>query len=197
MLEKIFSPAENTAPASAPANVGATQGAMPTGAAPKPVSPQKPTAVAPKIQIPRSISINKAAKADEVADVSVTPLITRKKTFTELQLRGLWKDFTKTIPEQVHLATTMQTNIPLLKADNLFMVTVNNSFQEKEIYEFRGQLMSFLADGLENDLIEMQIVVDETQEINKVMLPKDIFNELAENNENFKKFVSEFGLEIL
>ncbi|MDR3705915.1 MAG: DNA polymerase III subunit gamma/tau [Paludibacteraceae bacterium] len=199
VLEKIFSPAESTASASVPPPVNG--GTTPTAAAPpvatQQASSQKPTAAAPKIQLPRSISINKTVKADEVAEASVTPLVTRKKPFTELQLRGLWKDFTKSIPEQVHLATTMQTNIPLLKADNLFVVTVNNSFQEKEINEFRGQLMSFLADGLENDLIEMQIVVDETQEINKVMLPKDIFNELAENNENFKKFVSEFGLEIL
>ncbi len=89
---------------------------------------------------------------------------------------------------------TMELNIPSLKSDILFEVMVNNAIQQKSFEEIKPKLIRFLADELHNDFLEMKIRIDETQELNKVELPRDIFEDLMQHNPTFQKLVSELKL---
>ena len=192
VLEKIFS--ETTPAVTSPSPQLPQQQATPIAEKKAPVPSAKPAAMA---TMPKSISISNIKNSNQVAEIAEAFVTKRNNPFTELQLRAVWKSFVETIPEQVHLVNTMQANIPLLKEEYLFEVQVENSFQEKEINDIRGQLLSFLSDKLENDLLDMILTVNDKKDVKTVMLAKDKLDFLGEKNENLKRLVSEFGLEIL
>ncbi|MDR1678593.1 MAG: DNA polymerase III subunit gamma/tau [Prevotellaceae bacterium] len=162
---------------------------------PQPAVRQTPPS-ASRPAMPR-ISINNIAKPEEAVASAVAGTGKRNEVFDEATLQRHWRTFAVQLPkEEIHLLNTMQKSLPKLSAATVFEVTVHNPYQEKILNEIRSRLMPFLAECLRNDFVEMNIVVDEVQEEERVMLPKDIFNGLAESNPVFKRFVSEFGLEI-
>lgn len=144
----------------------------------------------------KSISINNFSKEGDSADLPQSLAPKRNQPFQAQQLTEAWKAFIKSVPTEVHLVNTMMNGMPSMLTPTKFKVTVSNAFQEKNLNEFRAQLMPFLANALQNDFIEMETEVVESAETNKVMLKSDILKELVENNEHVRKLVSEFGLEL-
>jgi DNA polymerase-3 subunit gamma/tau len=191
-LQPVFSNLTQTISEKSSVEVPTPVISQPTIVQPKPVS----TASA---SIPglKSISISKPLVHKGEVEQAQTHAQNRKTEFSQENLISFWFEFTKTITDHIHLANTMHANLPVLKEDFLFEIQVENSFQEKELFEIQADLIAFLSDKLQNDFITMKITVDETREVKKVMLAKDKFDYLAEKNENFKKMVSDLGLEIV
>ncbi len=155
---------------------------------PKPQSPPLNIAIS-------SISIN-GSNADEINAV-VERSQNRDEVFTEAELQSAWQSFVVTIPDQVHLCSTIKSTNPKLKENAVFEVELENSFQEKEIGEIKSKLLSFLSDKLENDKLEIETVINQTKEVKSVMLTKDKLEFLIEKNEHLKKLATGLGLEIM
>ncbi len=163
----------------------------PKPAAKPSVVPSKPKAA------PRTISINNFSLNGEAEQAQTVRAEKRNQPFTPKDLHQAWVAFVKSIPEEVHLVNTMQINYPEQVEGNVYKVTVSNAFQEKAINDFKVQLMPFVCNILQNDFFELNVLVDENRESHKVLLPKDVFEKLVEDNEVFKKMVGELGLEII
>lgn len=206
ILEKFFSliaatPALATASAT-PTSPAPVEAAMPTPAS----APSMPSVSAPKPSVApkpmakpagfKSISINNFEPENNQGNVVHTQAQKRNQAFEAQQLADAWKAFIKSIPTEVHLVNAMMNGMPELLSGTKFRVTVSNAFQEKNLNDFRGKLMPFLANALQNDFLEMETIVEESSEANRVMLRSDILKELVENNEYVRKLVAEFGLEL-
>lgn len=198
-LERIFSAESGVSPVAVNTQTTTAQQATSNNQIPKLQLSQPAIAkpVAKQSGMPKTISINRLSVAEEASPINVYNASKRSEAFSQEQLNTAWKEFVKTIPEEVHLLNTMKIHFPVLTTDVVFEVKVSNAFQEKSLNEFRSRLMPFLSDALKNDLIEMKVSVDENLPTNKMMLPADILRELVENNPNVKKLVAELGLEIL
>ncbi len=189
VIQKIFSPEEKkespqlVAPqpiASAPQLV-----AVAPSAVPKPVTHT----------MPRSISINNAKPATE-ATTAQTAAAKRSTTFTQQQLSQAWKAFIATIEDDTFLLQAMQPNFPILQSELAFEVVVVNSFQKDSLENNRENILKYLSDNLQNDNLQMQVRIDETKDDGKVLFASDRFEELINENPDFRRLASELGLEV-
>lgn len=162
----------------------------------KPAAKPIPTVSKPKAA-PRTISINNFSLGNKDEEVQSERAEKRNQPFTPEDLHQAWVAFVKSIPTEVHLVNTMQLNYPEHVEGTIYQVTVSNTFQEKAINDFKVRLMPFICNLLQNDFFELRVLVDENRESHKVLLPKDVFEKLVEDNEVFKKMVAELGLEII
>ncbi len=151
----------------------------------------------PATIIPKSISI-KNVKKEETQVVSTETFGAKRSTvFNQTQLQEAWKKFAQKIPNQITLVKTMEFNLPLLTAENVFEVHLQNSFQEKDLTTIKTQIMNYLAEELENDCLQMTFIIDQETEGRKIMMSKDKLDYLIEKNNAVTKLVAELGLEII
>lgn len=187
VLEKVFATAES------PIVITNSQ----TNAAPQAVTTVQKPAEKPATIIPKSISI-KNVKKEETQVVSTETFGTKRSAvFNQTQLQEAWKKFAQKIPDQITLVKTMEFNLPLLTAENVFEVHLQNSFQEKDLATIKTQIMTYLADELENDCLQMTFIIDQETEGRKIMMSKDKLDYLIEKNNAVTKLVAELGLEII
>lgn len=187
VLEKVFASTESPI---------VTTTSQITTAAQAVTTVQKPTEK-PATIIPKSISI-KNVKKEETQVVSTETFGAKRSTvFNQTQLQEAWKKFAQKIPDQITLVKTMEFNLPLLTAENVFEVHLQNSFQEKDLTTIKTQIMNYLAEELENDCLQMTFIIDQETEGRKIMMSKDKLDYLIEKNNAVTKLVAELGLEII
>ncbi len=202
-LEKIFN-AESTVQAVAQAaTIEASKGQPATiqPAVATPVVQVQPQVTESKQSVlptmPKGISIKKTT-ASEPEKIREEIIVSSRNTpFTQDQLHTAWNAFVDQIPDQIHLARTIIANQPLLTENTCFEIRVQNSFQAKEMNDIRSKLLSFLAEKLSNDCLEMKLIIEDAPvSEHRALLAKEKFDLLIQKNEHLKKMVSELGLEI-
>lgn len=103
--------------------------------------------------------------------------------------------FMKQQEKDVHIVKALEKTSILLQNQTSFEVTIENSIQEKIILDLKGDILSFIRNQLENDLLDFNIRM-ETSETNKPSTAQDRFNEMLTDNEDFRRLADELSLEI-
>lgn len=93
-------------------------------------------------------------------------------------------------------ATLLNNHKPALLTETLFELELMNKVQESQLNAMKADLLSFLRDKLENDLLEIQAVVniDKASEVH--YHPRDIFKKMSENNASLLRLKQKLDLEL-
>ncbi len=116
--------------------------------------------------------------------------------FTEQQLVTAWKAYAEQLDEEKLLKNTMTLYLPTMKGDTLFEVAVNTELNKQYITDNSASILAFLREQLKNDDVSMTITIAEGEAIKRPTTPRDIFNDMAEQNPSLQKLSDEFGLEL-
>jgi DNA polymerase-3 subunit gamma/tau len=116
--------------------------------------------------------------------------------FTEQQLVAAWKAYAEQLDEEKLLKNTMSAYPPKMKGDTLFEVVVNTELNKQYITDNSTSILAFLRERLRNDDVSMTITIAEEEAIKRPTTPRDIFNDMAEQNPSLQKLSDEFGLEL-
>lgn len=122
--------------------------------------------------------------------------INENDRFTEQQLVTAWKAYAEQLDEEKLLKNTMSLYLPETRGDTLFEVAVNTELSKQYITDNSASILAFLREKLKNDDVSMTITIAEGETIKRPATPRDIFNDMAEQNPSLQKLSDEFGLEL-
>ncbi|MDO4771230.1 DNA polymerase III subunit gamma/tau [Porphyromonas sp.] len=127
---------------------------------------------------------------------SVSQQQKRDKAFTQDELQDAWRAFTATLTTQMLVKQTMRDCLPILLEDGTVEVPVISPQHSQHLHNIESELMTYLADRLENDCIQMQIKLsNERAQGERIPIRVDEKMEyFARKSEWFGKFVSDLGL---
>ena len=184
-------PAEAPHPAQA---VQAPPQPAPASAAPAPAAAGRPMphalGNAPRIMVNVS---NVAAQQQAQAAASVAK---RSHAFTLEQLQAAWHGYIDQHPQERALCTTMSYALPQ-PGDNAehFVMVVGSPTEQKNVEEHKPSLMSFLCDALNNDRLTIDVKVSEVPiDTPKILSPREVVEQIKQNNPNFTQFLKDFDL---
>ena len=184
-------PAEAPHPAQA---VQAQPQPAPASVAPAPAAAGRPMphalGNAPRIMVNVS---NVAAQQQAQAAASVAK---RSHAFTLEQLQAAWHGYIDQHPQERALCTTMSYALPQ-PGDNAehFVMVVGSPTEQKNVEEHKPSLMSFLCDALNNDRLTIDVKVSEVPiDTPKILSPREVVEQIKQNNPNFTQFLKDFDL---
>lgn len=117
---------------------------------------------------------------------------TQSNPFSESDLIAAWKEYADGLKEEILLKNAMNYYAPKLLTDTQFEVIVNSDI----ISDNSPAITSFLRNRLQNDSIEMIVKISETNANTKATTPRELFDEMVEENPVLQKLSDKFGLEL-
>ena len=202
----------STAAPAAPQQPVAPQPAAPAVVAPQPAAPtpqpaapaiqiQRPTVSVPKSSaIPRIYINNKAAAAEVATEQGVKQekrsTETRTKAFTEEQLLKAWNLYISEHQRENFISNTMRSSQPKKINETLYEVEVENQLQVETLNSHSIQILSFLRDIVENDMLAINVKLNSYIERPKFWSPHEVVASIKEKNPYMEKFIDEFDLSL-
>ena len=174
--------------ASRPAPAAAPQGA--------------PAPAAPGRQMPRTlggaprIMVNVPNPEAAAPAVSAQPSQVRTHAFTNEQLQSAWQGYIEQHPMERALVTTMAYALPK-QGNNAehYVMTVGSPAEQKNVEEYKTAILKFLCDTLQNDRLALDVVVSEEPiDTPKILSPREVVEQIKQNNPNFTQFLKDFDL---
>ncbi len=151
-----------------------------------------------KTTIPRptTLSITNAIKkpADKTAEANTT---LRRQPFTRSDLMDYWVQFISRHPEMHILINSMRTANPMQLNEETYKIIVENPAQKSAFDNSMSQLMSFLRDGLKNDMLTIEVEVSKTDDRPKMSSPQDLLKKIVDKNENIKELLIDIDAELV
>lgn len=162
---------------------------------------QQTTAAAAGFQRPASISITKSHPAASANVSSGVPIqkqeqIVLNDDFTDVSLEQAWRNFGLTIKDDIKKINFQNTNLPKRISKNEFEITVNNVMQETELKKIQTDIIQYMIGFLRNSSIKMIIRINEESEIQKSVLPEDLYKMMMDQNPVLEKLRKNLSLEI-
>lgn len=152
---------------------------------------------------PVSISINSSIPETENIQISSlnSPALQveqniENKFVTQEKIETAWKEFAKTIPEEVRIVNFINSNVPNLIAENEIEITVSNQLLEKEFTVLKPEILNFLEKKLENGNLKINIKTNENIEVQRIISPEEHFKSWMAENPALAKLQQNLGLEI-
>ena len=90
--------------------------------------------------------------------------------------------FAETIPELGRMKSFIQSTQPILVTDSEFEVFVSNTLQEKDLIKLKPQILDYIRQKVQNDLVTMNIKLAEETETQRANTPEERFRILSEKN---------------
>ncbi|MFC2136656.1 DNA polymerase III subunit gamma/tau [Bacteroidota bacterium] len=116
--------------------------------------------------------------------------------FTEKELLIKWNEFAEKIKaNELRLANTLTSSVPVLTENFKIKFIVVNEFQKEAILKKENELLAFLKKGLKNSLIELTIEVIESEQQQKLYTQEDKFKHLADKNSTLNTLKQKFNLD--
>jgi len=147
-----------------------------------------------------SISSLKAKKkhAEERKEEIIDPNSLPKDSFTDEELLLHWNEFVHAIDTkgQKILASSLATDIPKRKADNVIWIELPNSTMKKEVEREQFGLMEHLRTKLNNHFIRLKITVNEESAKKYAFTPEEKYEKLKEKNPTIELLRKEFDLNL-
>ena len=214
-VQTLVAPA---ATASAPKVQPVVQSApVASASTPTPVSIQKPAAVVPsklsslpptthvaapparpKAAPPRIYINNKEAAArvaqEQGKTVHRTASQHRTEPFSEQTLLEAWQKFIDEHPREQIIINTMRSSLPRKINDTLYEMEVENQVQVETFNTHRMNIISFLRDHVQNDMLAIEIKLNPNIEKPKFWTPQEIVASIRSYNSYFDTFIDEFDL---
>ncbi len=172
----------------------------------EPLKDSEPEAVVqPKHDVPvqshhvSSFSIKSVMKADQLAkSVESAPYKEQNESFSiELFEESLVRYAESRKGESALYYSALTSYKPVLQADNVLLITVENTVLAKEFNDRRNALLEYLRKELKNDFITTKVVVTEQpSETRKYMNDREKLDAMASQNPNVNKLRDQLNLEL-
>ncbi len=141
---------------------------------------------------PRTFSL-KEGVAGKVADSTRGP---RTTPYTPERFREVWTEFIETHPSRFILVGAMKAGLPESSGDNRYLLKVNHPAQVQQ-FENDHEVVDFLRDRLENDLITLAVELNATAEIKKPLPTREFIRKVVTENPVIGKFMRDIEAEIV
>jgi len=126
---------------------------------------------------------------------ATTASTTRNQPFTTQQLMQAWQAYIDQHPQEKALLTTMHYAKPVqLDSELHYGLTVSSPGEVKNIDEHKAQLMQFLHDALNNDLLTLDITMSEEVAPPKALSPLEIVEEMKAREPAAIDFLRDFDV---
>jgi len=120
----------------------------------------------------------------------------REKPFTEDQLKVEWENFTNQLKrEGKDNEYNLMTQEYELRDNGNIIIHITNSIEQDILLRFKTDLLKYLKDQLENDLISIDTILKQQEQSEKIYTNTDKFNHLAKKNPNLEILKKKFGLD--
>ena len=171
---------------SSPAAHAATQPSPPP--APRPQSRTVGNAPRIMVNVPNAPATQQQATTANVQQ--------RTQPFSAEQLQAAWQGYIDQHPQERALCTTMSYALP--QPDDSaehYVMTVGSPTEQKNVEEHKDSLMKFLCDAVNNDRFTLDIKVSEVPiDTPKILSPREVVEQIKQNNPNFTQFLKDFEL---
>lgn len=120
----------------------------------------------------------------------------RKNDYSYEKFTDAWREFVISHPDEIILTNAMKVAFPQAVGENLYRFTVENQAQV-EVYERKKrELLSFIRDFLQNDLVQLEVVVREMGEREKLWTQRELLADVLENNPKASAFIKKYRLNL-
>lgn len=149
-----------------------------------------------KIHNTGSVSIKQMLQPN-APSIDLDPSNLPKKAFSEEELLKAWNNYAYHIRgKDIEFFGTLTAPPPVLKDDFLIQKTVYNVPQQNDILKAKTELLHFLRTKLNNYSIDLEVIVDSTIEVNKILSPKEKLAKMLEKNKALAKLKDQLKLEL-
>lgn len=153
----------------------------------------------PSISIKKSLEesskkhhVQEVVKEEKATVVSAV----RKNDYSYEKFTDAWREFVISHPDEIILTNAMKVAFPQAVGENLYRFTVENQAQV-EVYERKKrELLSFIRDFLQNDLVQLEVVVREMGEREKLWTQRELLADVLENNPKASAFIKKYRLNL-
>ena len=173
---------------SSPAAYAATQPAPVPAPASRPQSRTVGNAPRIMVNVPNAPASQQQATTANVQQ--------RTQPFSAEQLQAAWQGYIDQHPQERALCTTMSYALPQ-PGDSAehYVMTVGSPTEQKNVEEHKDSLMKFLCDAVNNDRFTLDIKVSEVPiDTPKILSPREVVEQIKQNNPNFTQFLKDFEL---
>ena len=121
----------------------------------------------------------------------------RSEEYTIEQFEHAWKEFALKIKREKKdsLYATLMSTEKNVGSDHMVTLEIQNSIQQTELDEYKGEIVRALRLKLNNTNINLSYNITEKKSV-QVMDSKATFDKLAEENSSLNKFRKLFNLDI-
>lgn len=120
----------------------------------------------------------------------------RTKSYTKDSFKEAWAEYANIHPDQRILVAAMRNSCPVNSQGDNFTVKVEHPAQKQAFENEMSNLLSFLKDKLENDLITINIEVDELPGNKRRMTPKELLKKTIQDNPELGQFLNAIDAEL-
>ena len=163
---------------------------------PRPTKPASPPAHS---NMPR-IMINNTAQTQQTANSTETHAPTpqrRLSAFTHEQMLAAWNEYIEKHPTEKVIINTMRAALPTRINDTLYEIQVENVGQVEFIKTRQTEIVEFLRQRLDNDMVAIDIKVSEVQGTNKKFwTSREIIEDMVQRNPQVRDMVQKLGLSL-
>jgi DNA polymerase-3 subunit gamma/tau len=195
-IEKITVEKPISQPISAPKTETETKPEVQIPATEK--KPERPTL--PNSPRPISISINNptVVSAPQSEYKKEIPQENQNSDFSDADLQRAWKAFSATLPaEENRLISYINSNLPeRISGTPTFEVRISNTMQEKELLNYKRELLTFIRTELKNSFVDMILKMNEIEKTQQMLSPEEKYKLMAQKNPALVKLRTGLGFEI-
>ncbi|MGI6073709.1 MAG: DNA polymerase III subunit gamma/tau [Fermentimonas sp.] len=116
--------------------------------------------------------------------------------YTEEDLVNAWKEYAENLQEEKLLKNTMTISVPKQIGENHFEVVVNSEINKEYILGYYINILSFLRKKINNDNVKIDIKITKDNVVARPLSPREVFDNMVEENNTLQELADEFGLEI-
>jgi DNA polymerase-3 subunit gamma/tau len=197
------------APRVAPAAPATTTTTAPVTPTPTPTPTPVATPVAPvsrassatmtaeagvKRAMPRILINARGAKGGDVASAAKNTTQRRTNAYTDEALYAAWHKFIELHPREQIIINTMRCSLPRKISENVYEIEVENQVQVESFNAHKMNIMTFLRDSIENDMLAIEVKINPYIERPKFWTPQEIVASIKEYNPYLEKFIDDFDL---
>ena len=140
------------------------------------------------------VNVPNTAATQKPEAVAATPR--RTQPFTLEQLLAAWNGYMEDHPHERALVTTMSYAQPQRgDSDEHYVMVVGSPNEQKNVEEHKTELMRYLSDAVNNDGLTLDVKVSEVPiDTPKILSPREVVEQIKQNNPNFTQFLKDFDL---
>lgn len=145
-------------------------------------------------RVPRILINARNARGGNTSETTSKIIQQRTKAYTEEALYEAWHKFIELHPREQIIINTMRCSLPRKISDDMYEIEVENQVQVESFNAHKTNIMTFLRDSIENDMLVINVKINPYIERPKFWTPQEIFASIKEYNPYLEKFIDDFDL---
>lgn len=176
----------NAAPA-APAQPQPSPAVSDESATPYTASAPQIISAAPRIYVNNKAAARQAHGAQPAGSHRDTP-------FSPENLLAAWQAYIDANPREMFIVNTMRMSPPQRINDTTYEIFVENEGQVSYLDAHKTEILGFLRDRVQNDMLAIKVNIREGGEAPKIWTPQEIVKDMSSQNPAIEKLIKDFNL---